>query len=506
MSDITARRALSAQIQSVLARFASDTRLYELTLKDAPDHLDLALGSGGLLVEAFAAVETLHAVGARDVIVLSTNAHIELGSLLGQVATLQVSLSDGTRTTFTGLINQASQLGSDGGLARYRVRLVPWLWCLTQSFASRLWQDKTVLEIVGAVFAGYTPHAAWAVSDEVMPFLAAVPPRSVCTQYRESDFDFVSRLLAEEGLSWRIEEVADAHSGHRIVLFADSTQADAFPEDPSSAHALGGSGLRFHGASSREEQDTIQALTATRTLPVALTTLSSTDYKSKRAVAATTPTAQRVGGKHAPVLESYDTPGAYAWAGAAGALRTAQLHQEAHEARSQRWQGRSTVRTLRPGTRFTLTQGPLASTDTGGAASQYAVLSVTSVGVNNLPTPVRAGLAELFGGIPELLDDSLRALHARGLADGAERANTDAAQGRAPAKGSASVVGERSEGFRMPETTAASSLQSAMFESLAFLAVIRVEVAGRDLDRLIRVDIDGEILRVSRHLLELCCR
>lgn len=306
MSDIDARprRTLSAQIQGALAHFASDTRLYELTLKEAPD----ALGDGGLLVEAFAAVETLHAVGARDVIVLSTNAHIELNTLLGQTASLQVSLSDGTRTTFTGLINQASQLGSDGGLARYRVRLVPWLWLLSQSHTSRVWQDKTVIEIVEAVFARHSPHAAWAVSDEVMPFLADVPPRSYCVQYRESDLAFITRLLAEEGLGWRIEEHADAPGGHRVVLFADSTQTGAFAEDASSAHALGGSGIRFHGASSREAQDTIQALTATRTLPVALTTLTSTDYKSKRAVSASAPTAQRVGGKRAPCWKATTPP------------------------------------------------------------------------------------------------------------------------------------------------------------------------------------------------------
>ncbi|MEQ6340989.1 MAG: type VI secretion system tip protein VgrG [Gammaproteobacteria bacterium] len=403
----TFKSTLFAQIQSLITPFASDKRLYELTLKDTQDsHINL--GAGGLLVEAFAAVEALHAIGARDIIVLSTHAHIELKTLLGQTASLQVSLSDGTRTTFTGLINQFAALGSDGGLARYRVRLVPWLWCLSQSHASRVWQDKTVLEIIESVFARHAPYAAWALSDEIMPFLEEVRPRSFCAQYRESDFDFVSRLLTEEGLSWRIEEHADAHSGHRVVLFADSTQTGAFPEDPSSATLLGGSGIRFHGASSREEQDTIQALTATRILPVALTTLSSTDYKSKRAVTASAPTHHDYGGKHAPALESYDTPGAYAWTSAAEAQRYAQLHQEAHEARTKHWQARSTVRTLRPGTRFTLTQVPLQSL--GTPDPQYAVLSVTSVGINNLPAPVRAGLAELFGALPELLDDCLYAL------------------------------------------------------------------------------------------------
>ena len=60
---------------------------------------------------------------------------------------------------------------------------------------NRVWQDKPVLDIVKAVFDNYTAHAAWGVSDEVAPFMQEARDRSLCTQYRESDYDFVSRLL-----------------------------------------------------------------------------------------------------------------------------------------------------------------------------------------------------------------------------------------------------------------------------------------------------------------------
>jgi len=43
-------------------------------------------------------------------------------------------------------------LGSDGGLARYRVRISPWLWRLGQVRNSRVWQDKTVIGMVDSVF------------------------------------------------------------------------------------------------------------------------------------------------------------------------------------------------------------------------------------------------------------------------------------------------------------------------------------------------------------------
>jgi type VI secretion system secreted protein VgrG len=81
----------------------------------------------------------------RDVIVVSTSAYIEMEPLLGQPATLEVSLADGTRTSFAGDIREVAMLGSEGGLARYRLRISPWMWRLGQVRNSRVWQDKTVI-------------------------------------------------------------------------------------------------------------------------------------------------------------------------------------------------------------------------------------------------------------------------------------------------------------------------------------------------------------------------
>ena len=142
-------------------------------------------------------------------IVLSTNASVELAPLLGRQAALAVSLADGSRAQFRGEITQAAMLGSEGGLARFRVRLTPWLWRLSQVRNSRVWQDKTVVEIVDEVFEGYAPLAQWRWSEEAEPFMADAVARSYCCQYRESDLDFVQRLLTEEGLAWRCEQLED---------------------------------------------------------------------------------------------------------------------------------------------------------------------------------------------------------------------------------------------------------------------------------------------------------
>ena len=377
------------QVLDALSEFASATRLYALSFgDDGPD----------LMVEAFAADEGLQAIGARDIIALSTDAFIDLAPLLGKPATLETSLADGTRARFSGLVSEAAMLGSFGGLARYRLRLTPWLWRLGRTRNSRVWQDKTVIEIVESVFQEHAPLAVWRWSDETAPFMEAAGARSYCCQYRESDFDFITRLLTEEGLSWRFEETEE---GHGMVLFASSVEESATPEDASSA---AGGGIRFHGARVGESADTIQALRAHRSLRAALSTVLSYDYKAKSAVSASVPTNQTVGGANAPMLESYDTPGQYFFADGGQAQRYALLQMEANEARRHLWDARSTVRTLRPGTRFTLTQGPLAVAEADPA---YVVLRVVSVGVNNLPTPAKQGLEELFGPIPELLEEAL---------------------------------------------------------------------------------------------------
>ena len=379
------RVELTNLVHAALARFASETRLYALDMGD----------DAGLMVEAFVADDALQAVNGRDVIVVSTNAHIRLAGLLGKPATLQVSLADGSRTAFAGDISQAAMLGSEGGLARYRLRLSPWMWRLGQVRNSRVWQDKTVVEIVDAVFEGYAPLAQWRWSDEVAPFMQGAIARSYCCQYRESDLDFVARLLSEEGLAWRFEQ---GEEGPVAVLFADSTQLTGTPDDPSSK---ADGGIRFHNARAGERQDTVQALQTERRICATLSTVLSYDYKSKKVVGAASPSRLHNGGQLAP-LESFDVPGQYAYADAEQAQRYADMQMQGREARSELWRGRSTVRTMRAGTRFTLLDAPLQRL---GEAPAFMLTRVTSVGVNNLPSPAQQALAELFGPIPELLQE-----------------------------------------------------------------------------------------------------
>ena len=145
--------ALIEEVTAALAEFSGATRLIDLRVGERNEYR--------LLVEAFAAEEAVQEVGLRDVIALSTSAHIPVNTLPGQPATLELSLADGTRTWFSGEVCAAAMLDSDGGLARYRIRIAPWIWRLAHVRNCRVWQDKRVIDIVDAVFADYRPAARW---------------------------------------------------------------------------------------------------------------------------------------------------------------------------------------------------------------------------------------------------------------------------------------------------------------------------------------------------------
>ncbi|WP_255553141.1 contractile injection system protein, VgrG/Pvc8 family, partial [Denitromonas iodatirespirans] len=94
--------------------------------------------------------------------------------------TLRMQLADGSRRVWHGYVTQATQLGSDGGLARYRIVAEPWLALLDVRQNCCLFQDVDVLDTVGTVFAAY-PQADWHAD-----VTQSLRQHSRLTQYRET--------------------------------------------------------------------------------------------------------------------------------------------------------------------------------------------------------------------------------------------------------------------------------------------------------------------------------
>lgn len=176
-----------------------------------------------LSVVSFDVREQINQLSSTEVSLLSwgTAAGIPDEQLLGRRAALIVDVPDGSPRTFHGIVASArtEQVYEDGRVAR-RLRVVPRLWLLTKRKHSRIFQDKTVREIVDILLEEVGAPREWRVA-------APFSQRPYCVQYDETDHDFVTRILAEEGVFHFFEEPPESdllRSGERVIL-ADTATA-----------------------------------------------------------------------------------------------------------------------------------------------------------------------------------------------------------------------------------------------------------------------------------------
>ncbi|WP_265920858.1 type VI secretion system Vgr family protein [Cupriavidus nantongensis] len=347
--------------------------------------LETALTADDLVVERFVAQEGVCTPFRLQIDCLSPSAHLDTARLATEEITLRLMLADGSRRAWHGYVQACAAIGGDGGLARYRLTVGTWFDQLRARTDCYVYQDKTALEVIEDVLADY-PLARYrmAVSQPLRK-------RSVCCQYRETDLAFVTRLLAEEGLSYRFEHQQDdagqssqedkAQSRHCLVIF------DNQAERPACAQAS----IRFHRSDATEREDAIDHWSLQAAAGTNAVTVASWDYKSLAATAADAGS-ESLG--EWPTLESFETRGTYRYPDADAARRAAQLRAQAYESRYLRYAGEGSVRALGAGERFTLT----GHFDT--AANEFVTLAVRHEAANNMGAEVALllGLSDIEAG------------------------------------------------------------------------------------------------------------
>jgi type VI secretion system secreted protein VgrG len=300
-----------------------------------------------LVAEGFTGVEAVNELFVFEVDALSTSTDLDLALFIGEELTIGLLQPDGTHRMWHGLCTAASWLGADGGAARYRLRLEPALSMLALRRDSYIFQDKNVREIACELLADYPQvRFDFDVTQEL-------PPRAVCTQYRESDLAFFTRLLASEGLSWRFEhaQAEDAEDGghgqarHKLVVFDSRAVAPAVP---------GGEVIRFHGVRATEIDDAIDGFGARRSVQANTVTISSWDPAQLLAPACEH--ASHLDAGELPPLHVYDGSGEGIATGRAAADTHSELMLQALELENKVFEGSGAVRRLAAGHAFTLTQ------------------------------------------------------------------------------------------------------------------------------------------------------
>ena len=144
---------------------------------------------------------------------LSGRDDISPDDILGKNVTIKFVLPDDSVRHFNGYVTRFAQGGMYGRYNRYVAIVRPWLWFLTRTADCRIFQDMKVPDIIKAVFADH-PSA-----DYKVDLTGTYRKWTYCVQYRETDFNFVSRLMEQEGIGYYFR-----HSdGHDTLVLTDST-------------------------------------------------------------------------------------------------------------------------------------------------------------------------------------------------------------------------------------------------------------------------------------------
>jgi type VI secretion system secreted protein VgrG len=336
----------------------------------------------------------------------SQQGDIELKTLMAQPARLSVLQADGDYRHLHGLVSEAAMLGEDGGVTYYQLTLVPWLEMLKLGRDSRIFQDRSVVNVLSEVFEGHDLARGGYRFDLRREY----PARSYCVQYRESDFHFVSRLMEEEGLWYYFEHSgngrgeegeegeeseANRFDGHRLVITDDVDTCQ--PVQPRT--------IRFHRQAATEQEDALTQWGGVRQQQPTRVSVGTFDYKQPSLTKRTSLDTLSDQG-NLPEAEMYDYAGEYYYHGFERGERLTENRLEAYESQAKRFRGAGGTRQLEAGRWFELTQHP-RHTAGGEAERQFLILGVTVHAENALP--VSARLNALPGSLQPQLDAAKRA-------------------------------------------------------------------------------------------------
>src|SRR5581483_4393409 len=165
------------------------------------------LGDDVLLLVGFRGQEGISQLFHFQLDLIAENSTtIPFDKLLGQPITIRVNLPDGKERSISGICIRVSQGDQDFTFTSYRMEIVPQLWLLTRIAQSRIFQQISVPDILKKALQGLN------VSYELQ---GTFQPRDFCVQYRETDFNFVSRLMEEEGIFYFFKHT---DGGHQMVV------------------------------------------------------------------------------------------------------------------------------------------------------------------------------------------------------------------------------------------------------------------------------------------------
>jgi type VI secretion system secreted protein VgrG len=302
------------------------------------------LGADVLLFKRMQCSEALGRLSEFRVELASERSDIRIADVLGTDLTVSLALPDDSKRWFSGIVTRFTYHGWRDGLPAYEAIVHPALWLLTRATNCRIFQDKSALDIVKAVVGAY----GGAVALDESQLTATPAARTYCVQYRESDFNFVCRLLEEEGIYFYFTHADGAHT----MVLADGYGA----HDTVSGYET--IGFFDEDAARTALQETITRFLPGGEIQPSVMVLNDFDFEKASASAsgglllkAQIPAAF---GQHS--YEHYDYPGRYVATGVGNGYVRARM--ETLHGQGERIDGAGNARGLTTGSLFTLAEHP----------------------------------------------------------------------------------------------------------------------------------------------------
>ncbi|MEK6418412.1 MAG: type VI secretion system Vgr family protein [Burkholderia gladioli] len=302
---------------------------------------------------------------------VSTASDIELKALIAQPMTLWIQQADKSYLPINGYIHTARRLGAEGSQTSYQLTFASWMHFLKFRRDMRYWQDRSVDAIMTDVFNAH-PQA----SGQFQFVLSKpLPPRSYCRQ-SESDWNFVHRLMEQEGLFGFWRQGKDGKS-HTLVVTDDVNALDEIAVNP----------VAFYRSGTGSEADAFTQWSGSRTLQSSTHTTRTFDYKAPSSIAnpkGTTLPTMAGQGNLPEQTEIYEYTGAYSYSKQDRGEHLSKIHLEEWESRAKRFWGAGGVRGMDAGLRFVLSGHPEHDRDSAGQR-EFAAIKVWRYIENNLP-------------------------------------------------------------------------------------------------------------------------
>ena len=301
--------------------------------------IDTPLGKDALLLTGFKGIEGISGLFSFELNLLSENHNIKFEDIIGKNVTVSIILADGDKRFFNGIISSFSQ-GSGGGetggdphFSHYTATMVPWFWLLTRTADSRIFQKLSVPDIVEKIFTEKE------FLDYKLLLNDSYEKRDYCVQYRETDFNFISRLLEEEGICYFFEHEEKKHT---LILADASDKFKPCPKQESARYQISAGGWL--------EEDVIISLEKMQEIRPAKYTINDFNFEIPSTdMKVDVSTKQMLGPGE---REIYDYPGLYTKKAQGERLTTIRMEEE--ETKITTITGSSDCRAFTSGYRFDL--------------------------------------------------------------------------------------------------------------------------------------------------------